>query len=124
MWLDAIVMKCREGGRIVNTCCVIAAAVNCEGHREVLGLDIVTSEDGAGWASLALADAAVSASARQTIAATDFIRCPLDSTCNCAIIGAERLSLSRSESVTGWGFSVQLTYNKLSITGLCELASV
>ncbi len=49
VWLDAIVMKCREGGRIVNTCCVIATAVNCEGRREVLGLDIVTSEDGAGW---------------------------------------------------------------------------
>jgi putative transposase len=49
LWLDALVMKCREGGRIVNTCCVIATAVNSDGRREVLGVDIVTCEDGAGW---------------------------------------------------------------------------
>jgi putative transposase len=49
LWLDALVMKCREGGRIVNTCCVIATGVNSDGRREVLGVDIVTCEDGAGW---------------------------------------------------------------------------
>ncbi len=30
-------------------CCVIATAVNSDGRREVLGVDIVTSEDGAAW---------------------------------------------------------------------------
>jgi putative transposase len=47
--LDAMTQKVREGGRIVNVAVVIAVGVNAEGHREVLGFDIITSEDGAGW---------------------------------------------------------------------------
>src|SRR2546425_13081398 len=47
--LDALVVKCREGGRIVNACCVHAVAVNADGYRESLGLGVVTSEDGAAW---------------------------------------------------------------------------
>jgi putative transposase len=47
--LDALEVKCREGGRTVNVCVVHAVAVNREGFRESLGLDVVTSEDGAGW---------------------------------------------------------------------------
>ena len=39
----------REGGRIVNVAVVIAVGVNVEGHREVLGFDVITTEDGAGW---------------------------------------------------------------------------
>ena len=42
-------MKCREGGRTVNVCVVHAVGVNKDGFRESLGLDVVTSEDGAGW---------------------------------------------------------------------------
>jgi transposase-like protein len=49
LWLDALVMKCREGGRIVNVACLVAVGVNDDGRREVLGLDVVTAEDGAGW---------------------------------------------------------------------------
>ena len=49
LWLDAIVFKCREGGRIANVAALVAVGVNEEGRREVLGLDVVTSEDGAGW---------------------------------------------------------------------------
>ena len=49
VWMDALVLKCREDGRIAGVACVIATAVNGEGHREVLGLDVLTSEDGAGW---------------------------------------------------------------------------
>lgn len=49
LWLDALTQKVREGGRVVNVSCVIAIAVNAEGHREVLGVDLVTTEDGAGW---------------------------------------------------------------------------
>lgn len=41
--------RCREGGRVVNVVTVIATAVNGEGRREVLGFDVITSEDGAGW---------------------------------------------------------------------------
>jgi len=47
--LDALVVKCREGGRTVNACVVHAVAVNGDGFRESLGLDVVTSEDGAAW---------------------------------------------------------------------------
>ena len=46
---DALVVRCREGGRIVNVCVVHAVGVNKDGFRESLGLDVVTSEDGAGW---------------------------------------------------------------------------
>ena len=46
---DALTQKVREGGRIVNVAVVIAVGVNAEGHREVLGFDVITTEDGAGW---------------------------------------------------------------------------
>ena len=42
-------MKVREGGRIVNIACLLAVGVNGEGHREILGIDVATTEDGAGW---------------------------------------------------------------------------
>ncbi len=48
-WLDALNQKVRENGRIENVACVIATAVNAQGSREILGLDLHTSEDGAGW---------------------------------------------------------------------------
>jgi putative transposase len=49
VWMDALVLKCREAGRIANVACVIATGVNADGHREILGLDVLTAEDGAGW---------------------------------------------------------------------------
>ena len=49
LWLDATVVKSREGGRVVNVAVVVAIGVHEEGHREILGLEVVTSEDGAGW---------------------------------------------------------------------------
>lgn len=51
VWIDALTQKVREGGRIVNVACVIATGVNVDGHREVLGVDVITVEDGAGWTS-------------------------------------------------------------------------
>lgn len=51
LWLDALTQRVREGGRIVNIATVTAIAVNKDGHREVLGMDTFTSEDGAGWTS-------------------------------------------------------------------------
>jgi putative transposase len=47
--LDAMTQKVRESGRIVNVAVVIATGVNTEGHREILGFDVITTEDGAGW---------------------------------------------------------------------------
>ncbi len=49
VWLDAITQRCRDGGRVVNVVVVIATGVNSDGHREILGLEVMTSEDGAGW---------------------------------------------------------------------------
>jgi len=49
VWLDALTQKVREAGRIVNVACVIATGVNASGSREILGLDLHTTEDGAGW---------------------------------------------------------------------------
>jgi transposase-like protein len=46
---DALTMKVREGGRVVNTHVLVATGVNADGYREVLGVDIVSAEDGAGW---------------------------------------------------------------------------
>ena len=49
VWADALSMKVREGGRIVNIACLLAVGVNAEGNREILGVDLATAEDGAGW---------------------------------------------------------------------------
>jgi putative transposase len=49
VWLDALLLKVREGGRVVNVATVIATGVNNEGKRESLGFDVITTEDGAGW---------------------------------------------------------------------------
>lgn len=46
---DALVLKVREGGRVVNVHALIAVGVNHEGYREILGIDVTTAEDGAGW---------------------------------------------------------------------------
>jgi transposase-like protein len=49
VWIDALTQRCRDGGRIVNVAVVLATGVNADGHREVLGVDVITTEDGAGW---------------------------------------------------------------------------
>jgi transposase-like protein len=49
VWIDALTQKCREGGRIVNVAALCATAVNADGHREILGLGLITTESGAGW---------------------------------------------------------------------------
>ncbi len=49
VWLDALTQKVREGGRTVNVYCLIATDVNVGGCREILGIDVTSSEDGAGW---------------------------------------------------------------------------
>jgi putative transposase len=46
---DALVLKVREGGRIVNVHALLATGVNADGHREILGLQVTSAEDGAGW---------------------------------------------------------------------------
>jgi transposase-like protein len=49
VWLDATFVKVRVGGRVVSQAVVIALGVRQSGEREVLGLDVGPSEDGAFW---------------------------------------------------------------------------
>jgi putative transposase len=48
-WLDATFLKVRHEHRVVSMAVVIAIGVNCDGQREVLGVDVGPSEDGAFW---------------------------------------------------------------------------
>lgn len=44
-------LKVREGGRVVNVHALLATGVNADGHREILGLQVSSAEDGAAWLS-------------------------------------------------------------------------
>jgi transposase-like protein len=46
---DALVLKVREDGRTVNVHALLATGVNADGYREILGLQVSSAEDGAGW---------------------------------------------------------------------------
>ncbi len=49
---DALVLKVREGGRVVGVHALLATGVNADGHREILGLQVTSGEDGAAvWRS-------------------------------------------------------------------------
>jgi putative transposase len=61
VWLDALSVKVREAGRVVNTAALVATGVNAAGHREILGLELGAAEDGpagpgscAAWSPAAL----------------------------------------------------------------------
>ena len=49
LWLDATYVKARQDGRVVAQAVVIAIGVRVTGEREVLGVDVGASEDGAFW---------------------------------------------------------------------------
>jgi putative transposase len=49
VWVDALVQRVREDGRVQNVAVVCATGVNAEGRREVLGMEVITVEDSAGW---------------------------------------------------------------------------
>ncbi|WP_406230349.1 IS256 family transposase [Nocardia sp. NBC_01009] len=46
---DALVLKVRENGRVVNVHTLVATGVNADGYREILGIQVTSGEDGAGW---------------------------------------------------------------------------
>jgi putative transposase len=46
---DALTMKVRENGRVVNAVVLVATGVNGDGHREVLGVKVATSETKEAW---------------------------------------------------------------------------
>jgi transposase-like protein len=49
LWLDATFVKVRQQGRVVAMAIVVATGVTSRGEREVLGLEVGLSEDGAFW---------------------------------------------------------------------------
>jgi len=49
LWIDATYVKVREAGRIVSAAVIIAVAVNSDGRREVLGMDVGPSEAETFW---------------------------------------------------------------------------
>lgn len=49
VWLDAVVLKSRELGRVVNVVVVVATAVSREGSRSVLGCEVMTAETEDAW---------------------------------------------------------------------------
>lgn len=49
LWLDALYMKVREGGVVVSKAVLVAYAVNDEGYREVLGVQVAAGEMEAAW---------------------------------------------------------------------------
>jgi putative transposase len=52
VWVDATYVKARQDGRVSSVAVVIAVGVKGEtGEREILGLDVGPSEDGAFWVS-------------------------------------------------------------------------
>jgi transposase-like protein len=46
---DALTMKVREGGRVINAVVLLATGVNGDRHREVLGMRVATAETGPAW---------------------------------------------------------------------------
>ena len=49
LWIDATYVKVRNNGRIVSVAVIVAVAVNADGRREVLGMDVGPSEAETFW---------------------------------------------------------------------------
>jgi putative transposase len=49
LWIDATYVKVRQNGRIVSVAVIVAVAVNADGRREVLGMDVGPSEAETFW---------------------------------------------------------------------------
>ncbi len=101
VWVDATYVKARQDGRVVSTAVVIAVGVKAQtGEREVLGLDVGPSEDGAFWASFLRSLVARGLSGRESTIALagrkawassagsgDLGRAPPDGRCPCRSCG-------------------------------------
>ncbi len=49
VWLDALVVKVREGNRICNKAVYLALGVNLEGNKELLGMWLSQTEGAKFW---------------------------------------------------------------------------
>ena len=52
LYLDAIRVKCRDGGHVQNKCVYLAIGVSMEGHKEVLGMWVSQNEGAKFWLSV------------------------------------------------------------------------
>ena len=52
LYLDCIVVKCHQDKRVINKAIYLALAINCEGHKELLGLWISENEGAKFWLSV------------------------------------------------------------------------
>jgi putative transposase len=52
LYLDCIVIKCHQEKRVINKSVYLALGVNCEGHKELLGLWISENEGSKFWLSV------------------------------------------------------------------------
>lgn len=46
---DALVLKVRENGRVMKVHALLAVGINRDGYREILGVEVCSGEDKAGW---------------------------------------------------------------------------
>ncbi|BCH34961.1 hypothetical protein MesoLjLc_68910 [Mesorhizobium sp. L-8-10] len=49
VWVDATSLKVRRGGRVISVPVILALGVKTDGRREVLGMEVGTSEAEAIW---------------------------------------------------------------------------
>jgi putative transposase len=49
LWIDATSVEVRQNGRIVSVAVIVAVAINADGLRQVLGMDIGPSEAEPFW---------------------------------------------------------------------------
>ena len=52
LYLDCIVIKCHQDKRVINKAIYFALAINCEGHKELIGLWIAENEGSKFWLSV------------------------------------------------------------------------
>ena len=52
VWMDGIVLKIREDGKVINKCVYIVIGLNSEGMKEVLGFWIEKTESASFWMSV------------------------------------------------------------------------
>jgi transposase-like protein len=49
LWMDGIILKIREDGKVINKCVFIVIGLGADGFKEVLGFWIATTESAAFW---------------------------------------------------------------------------
>jgi putative transposase len=148
LWIDALTQRVREGGRVVNVSVVIATATNAEGRREIVGFDVVTTEDTASWTAflrslvarglsgveLVISDAhgGIKAAIAQVLAEASWQRCRTHFMANLSsrvpkaswpmIATLVRSTFEQPDRETTWSQLADVT-TKLTEAGFCDVAT-